>query len=505
MRIKLSIGIKTGIIFLVFLLEILSFLFAYNIVGRRYEFYVNRHEEEMIEFKLVNQLQAVLSQMVLPVNDFYITGEAQNEKRNFELLSDKFGSLIAILDLWDFSIAEGTITLNQTKENYLRFKELAADMFVIPRPAGNPEAARLMKNMNNLARETISILMKFQDTAKREFTKTNAGKKRINNQLDSIVLLGVLFNVALIIYAIIYFRITISHPLIRLKNAALEVGKGNLDNKVDVKLNDEIGELCVVFNNMTDSLKDAQLQLMQAEKMELVGKLARGVAHEVRNPLAIIVQGIDYLSQIASGKDESCAFVLDGMSEAVKKADLSINDLLEFASTRKLDVKPLDVNVIIEKSLALVKYQLEKSNIEVVTELKKDIPSILGDNNKIEQAFINFFTNAIESMAGGGQIKVRTYAKESTGVIEDASRKKEKSFKFVEKTVVAEIEDSGSGIPQDSLDKIFTPYFTTKGENGGAGLGLWIVRNIVEMHGGSLKIENKTDSKGAKVTVVFKA
>lgn len=271
-----------------------------------------------------------------------------------------------------------------------------------------------------------------------------------------------------------------------------------------IKLNDEIGELGRVFNKMTEGLKDAQAQLILAEKMELVSKLARGVAHEVKNPLAVILQGVDYLSACSFAKDELCSLAINGIAEAAKKADTTINGLLEFAGTRKLDIKLLDINFIIENSLMLVKYQLEKSNITVVSELKKDIPNILGDKNKIEQVFLNFFANGIESMPEGGQLKIRTYAEQRTGVIEDPHYKKEANLKFTEQMVVAEIEDTGYGIPEDVINKIFTPFFTTKGDSGGASLGLWIVRNIVEMHNAKMKIENNKHGKGVKVTVIFK-
>lgn len=502
MRFKIST--KIGAVFSIFLAEVLLLLFTYDIVNQRYEHYVNELEEEIVELKLISQLQIALDQVVMPVNDYLVTGARSHEEENFKALSAKVEGLIAVLDFWGFDEIEEKEVFNNIKEEYLKLKEKSLKIFTIHSPVGNLEAASLMKSADKISSSAVTSLIKFHAFANKEIKKINENQNRIKNQINFIVLLGALFNIALILISLLYFRATISLPITYLKEVALEVGKGNLDKKVNIKLNDEIGELGIGFNEMIEGLKDAQLRLIQAEKMELVGKLASGVAHEVRNPLSVILQGIDYLSQIYGSNDDSCILALNDMGEAVKKADATINGLLDFASTRKLDIKLIDINFIIEKALLLVKYQLEKSNIKVIADYKKDIPNILADKNKIEQAFVNFFTNAIESMPGGGQLKIRTYMEQLTGVLEGSRRIKEDKLKFIEKAVVVEVEDTGSGIPEDILNKIFTPFFTTKGDKGGTGLGLWIVRSIVEMHNGKMKIENKKEDKGVKVTVMFK-
>lgn len=481
---KLNINTKIGGVFLIFLLEVLSLFFVYDVFNKEHEYYVDELREEMLELKLINQLQAALGQ---------ISGKEGLKKQHFEVLSTKVESLIGVLDLWRFNAAQEAEAFKKTKEDYFKFKDAASKMPVI-----------LSLTENNYAGQLIEDVGKFYSAAERQASKINAGQDKVKNKINKVMAIGILFNIALIFCAIVYFRLTISRPLINLKSAAFEVGKGNFDKKVNIKLNDEIGELGAVFNKMTEGLKVAQAQLIMAEKMELVSKLARGVAHEVKNPLAVIMQGADYLSACSFAKDEVCSLAINGITEAAKKADTTINGLLEFASTRKLDIKLLDINSIIENSLLLVKYQLEKSNITVNTELKKDAPNILADKNKIEQVFLNFLANAIESMPDGGQLKIRTYTEERTGVIDDPHYKKEANLKFMEQLEVAEIEDTGYGLPEDVIHKIFTPFFSTKGDEGGASLGLWIVRNIVEMHNAKMKIENNKDSKGKKVTLIFK-
>ncbi|MDP2968406.1 MAG: ATP-binding protein [Deltaproteobacteria bacterium] len=249
-------------------------------------------------------------------------------------------------------------------------------------------------------------------------------------------------------------------------------------------------------------LKQTQAQLIQAEKAEVIGRLATGVAHEVKNPLAIIMQGIDYLSANVPLDKANVSLTLKHMNDAVMRADNITKGLLSFSSEQEIKKMPQNLDSIIEGSLLFVKNLLDKYHIEVIKELGKDIPSLNLDEGRIEQIFLNLFLNAIDAMPGGGQLKVRTYNKELTAV--EVSSGEGDVFKPGDAAVIAEIEDTGTGIPGDILDKIFDPFFTTKRDKGGTGLGLPIVRNIVETHNGEIKIENITDRSGVRVTLVFK-
>jgi len=244
-------------------------------------------------------------------------------------------------------------------------------------------------------------------------------------------------------------------------------------------------------------LEQTQAQLIQAEKAEVIGRLATGVAHEVKNPLAIIMQGIDYLSAIAPLNKANVSLTLKHMNDAVKRADNITKGLLSFSRAGEIKKMPENLNSIIEGSLFFLKNLLDKYHIEVIKELGKDILSLNLDKGRIEQVFLNLFLNAIDAMPAGGQIKVRTYNEEMVG--------KKVRHGAGETAVIAEIEDTGTGIPEDILDKIFDPFFTTKRDKGGTGLGLPIVRNIVEMHNGEIKIENRKDKSGVRVSIWFKS
>jgi signal transduction histidine kinase len=250
-------------------------------------------------------------------------------------------------------------------------------------------------------------------------------------------------------------------------------------------------------------LRETQNELIQAEKLKVIGGLASGVAHEVKNPLAMILLGVDYLKKKIQPGDEKLSTTLKHMEDAIHRADGIVTGLLNFASLSKLDIARENLNSAVENSLRLVKIQLDKHRIQIISDLGEDIPDVKIDKNRIEQVFVNLFRNAINAMREEGGLTVRTYAKELTEPGNDVGRRRGDLFELGETVVIAEIEDNGPGIPKDILDKIFDPFFTTRRSNGGTGLGLSIVRNIIKMHNGKIEIENRKEG-GVKISVIFK-
>lgn len=240
-----------------------------------------------------------------------------------------------------------------------------------------------------------------------------------------------------------------------------------------------------------EELKLTQLQLIQAAKMESVGRLAAGVAHEVKNPLAVILQGLAYLSKaLGPSEDGNVTLVLDYAKGAVRRADTVIRGLLDFSVQRELEMVSEDLNAVVEQAILLVKYELERSRIRLVKQLDPYLPQMPLDKNKMEQVFVNLFVNAIHAMPEGGTLTVRTSTK---------------ALSSEEWAVAVEVEDTGTGIPEEILPKIFDPFFTTKPTGKGTGLGLTVTKNIIQMHGGTIDIQNRPEGKGVKATVTLKA
>jgi signal transduction histidine kinase len=245
-----------------------------------------------------------------------------------------------------------------------------------------------------------------------------------------------------------------------------------------------------------EELKSAQMKLIQTAKLESIGRLAAGLAHEVKNPLAVIQLGVDYLtSTTKADASRDTVETVQEMADAVQRADTVIKGLLNFSRAEKLALVPMDLNSVIEESLVLVRHEFIKHNIVLEKNLAAGLPQIGLDQGKIKQVFINMFMNAIQAMGGDGKLSVSTFrppagiktAGESTGG----------------ESVVVQIDDTGGGIPEDKLDKLFEPFFTTKPVGSGTGLGLSVSKNIVELHGGTIMIRNRTDARGAAVTITF--
>lgn len=250
-------------------------------------------------------------------------------------------------------------------------------------------------------------------------------------------------------------------------------------------------------------LRGVQLQLIEAEKMKSIGRLAAGVAHEVKNPLSILRMGLDYLKTVAI-PDESAAMILHEMGEAVSRADGVIRGLLDFSAPRQLETQPADLNRIIEGALKMVRGELQ-GTCEVERELQSNLPVLALDSAKISQVFINLLTNAFHAMKDGGTLRVRTYAKQLTGVGRNISGARSEAFRGVgQRIVVAEIEDTGCGIPEEKLGKVFEPFFTTKPTGAGTGLGLSVVKTIIDLHSATIDLNNRPEG-GVRVTIMFQA
>lgn len=252
-------------------------------------------------------------------------------------------------------------------------------------------------------------------------------------------------------------------------------------------------------------LKEAQLQIIEMEKMQSIGQMAAGIAHEVKNPLAVIRMGVDFLSACPVASEEPGTTVLKDMNDALHRADSIIMGLLDFSTPGKADLRPGDLNTLLRTSLNLVKHELKAEHITVSTELCDNLPPALVDANKIKQVFVNALTNAAHAMPEGGTLTVRTYIKKLTP--EDArpnpGARQTHEFRAGERVLVTEIDDTGTGVPADKLARVFEPFFTTKAAGKGTGLGLTVSRKIIELHEGSIQLQN-LDPCGARVTITLR-
>lgn len=246
-------------------------------------------------------------------------------------------------------------------------------------------------------------------------------------------------------------------------------------------------------------LQAIQDQLIQAEKLNAIGRLASGVAHEVRNPLGIIKQGIDFLKSKIIPVDEHVCQIMTIVDRNITNADKIICGLVDFSRAGELKFILQDINGVVEKSMLLVQHKIELSRIESVKQLSEGLPQVIVDPLKIEQVLINLFLNAIQAMPSGGKLTIRTYLERLDGPRKGVGKRLEDYFSIGEEVVCVEVEDTGSGIPREILDKIFDPFFTTKKPGEGTGLGLAVSKNIITLHKGLIEVESNPSRTTFKI------
>jgi signal transduction histidine kinase len=223
----------------------------------------------------------------------------------------------------------------------------------------------------------------------------------------------------------------------------------------------------------------------------------------VKNPLAILQMGVNYLGKKIPTDDQNVTMVLQEMREAITRADTITRGLLDFSASKQLTTQRENLNEVIEATLKMVRHALTSSRIEVVRELVPSLPQVMIDRQQFQQVFVNIFMNAIHAMPDGGTLTVRTFPKQMTETTHFEGSRSSTHLWMGDDVVVAEVDDTGTGIPDTNLAKIFDPFFTTKPTGVGTGLGLPVTKKIIELHGGAITVRNRTNG-GVRVTITLK-
>jgi signal transduction histidine kinase len=231
---------------------------------------------------------------------------------------------------------------------------------------------------------------------------------------------------------------------------------------------EQIGRL-IIFDDITDRAELEQ-RLVQADKLSSIGLLAAGVAHEVNTPLAVISTYAQMLAKQVSD-DSQKSLILDKIAKQTFRASEIVNSLLNFSRTSTTSLGDISLNRVIQETLSLLEHQLQKSGIQIKTDLDPGLPPVRGNAGQLQQVFLNLFLNARDAMSAGGTLEVRTWP-EGSGAR-------------------AEVADTGHGIAPEHLHRIYDPFFTTKAVRKGTGLGLSVTYGIIQEHGGSIEVFNR--------------
>ncbi|MFH1009046.1 MAG: ATP-binding protein [Candidatus Latescibacterota bacterium] len=280
--------------------------------------------------------------------------------------------------------------------------------------------------------------------------------------------------------AAVFVTRRVTRPILALVQGTQEVAQGNLSFQVRTRAKDEIGALIESFNRMTEDLRSNREKLIQAERMAAWRDVARRIAHEIKNPLTPIELSLVRLGRRLDRSDEAYTQLFEECASAIRRQVESLRDMAtefsEFARMPEPKLSPCDLNGIVEEMLHL--QGMEERNILVRKELSDPLPGVMGDQAQLRRALMNLMKNAVEAMAEGGTLRVSS-AKEGEYV----------------RVVIA---DTGGGMSEETARKMFDPYFTTKSK--GTGLGMAIVRGILEAHGGTIEVKSVL-GEGTEVVV----
>ena len=304
----------------------------------------------------------------------------------------------------------------------------------------------------------------------------------------------------------VFITKVVHRPVLALHEGTRRIAAGDLDTRIVVRGQHELAELANAFNQMSEDLSSAQKELkgwaqkledkdvektgelqraqrqvLHMEKMASLGKLAATVAHELNNPISgmlnyakLVERGLEDQPLEPAAREEMERY-LRFLQKECGRCGKIVTNLLLFARHTGAEMEPVDLNEIVERSLMLVQHHLKVSDIELRTRMLEGNSEIIADGGQLQQALVALLVNALEAMGGsetgGGVLSVMLGATDGE--------------------VSIEIGDTGNGIPPDVLPRIFEPFFSTKHEESGVGLGLAVAYGIIQRHGGTIEVDSE--------------
>lgn len=265
----------------------------------------------------------------------------------------------------------------------------------------------------------------------------------------------------------------------KVKERTREVSKSNvlLSNEIvsRMKAQDDLQEAYI-------KLKETQNELIQSEKEAALGRFSLGISHEVKNPLSIILGGAEYLEAKLAKSDENIKANIVMIKKSALRANNILEGILQYLRPSSLKVYNTDLNELVSEIMSLFKLQSSLFKAEITVELSPEDIRVSVDRNQIHQVIFNIVKNAIEASQEGGEIIIKTGVAEGAGVIS--------------------VIDNGTGMSKETLSNMFEPFFTTKRPGKGTGLGLIVVKTIIDRHNGKLLIESEK-GKGTTVKIML--
>ncbi|MBT9536569.1 MAG: sensor histidine kinase [Nitrospirae bacterium] len=378
--------------------------------------------------------------------------------------------------------------LNQTGKGSTFFKDY-------------PDAARLMDKNRGVIRDPSSrnliayvYYSPYMSQERGWLIVTVADRDRalapIIKQKKVMLTVGVIILMAAAVTAILLSK-TLTNPISLLSAGAKEIGSGNLDYRIDVSSGDEIGDLAIGFNSMSQALKEninrrihAESRACQAEKLASIGELAAGVAHEINNPLGNIISTAKLLGEDINRNGCDVSAIKTDINTIIKegrRGERIVTGLLNFSREMPLHKTSEDLPVLIDEVIISLNNRIQDKGIIIYRQYNAS-SNIRVDRAQMQQVFSNIILNSIHATGEGGNIRIETRMRGDN--------------------VEVEISDTGVGIPEENFKKVFNPFFTTKEVGEGTGLGLAVSYGIIKKHNGEIILENN-EGKGTRCIITL--
>lgn len=262
----------------------------------------------------------------------------------------------------------------------------------------------------------------------------------------------------------------IFRPLVVIKNATADIALGRFNSIEVINTRDEMQQVMEAFNTMVRELERRQDQLVQSKKLSSIGTLTAGVAHQLNNPLNNISTSCQIaIAELASGDPEFLMRMLKNIDQETLRARDVVKGLLEFSRVQEFALRPAHLSDVVKRSIRLVQSQVA-ADVDMVVRIPEDL-MLPMDPQRMQEVFINLIINAAQSIQGSGQIRITAWEDENDEVI-------------------IEVHDTGQGIPPEVQGRLFDPFYTTKEEGQGTGLGLSVVYGIIQKHHGNITVES---------------
>ncbi len=363
--------------------------------------------------------------------------------------------------------------LNELESKYIRFAQSRDDVIAKYATGDSHGGFELHKKIRVQFFSIMGLCNQFQNITQERITEA---RRVMRTRIQIINVLTVLGLVAALMTSIILAYILLNDVLEPIRQLATKTD----DGEPTPFMKDEIKALRVRFQLMKDNVDQAKTKLKWshehlelAEKWAMVGKLAAGVAHSVRNPLTSVKMrlfSLDRTLALDAGQRED----FEVITEEIAHIDTILGNFLEFSRPPKLKMQRVSPSDVVDMAVQLLRHRLESQDVVVHIRRESGLPEVQADPDQLKEVFVNLFVNACEAMVDSGVITITELEKDVPGV---------------GRVAVIKLHDTGPGIPEHLREDLFRPFFSTKEE--GTGLGLSIAARIVAEHGGALEIESQ--------------